>query len=152
MRSVMLLTAAATVAMMAACEAPQTQAPERSAANAWVMRQYSTIARDNAIIAQHTLYPYHFVQHSADLNELGLHDVGVLAGHFKTAQGVLNVRRGQEADDLYRQRIEAVADAMEDAGLERQRIHMSDGLPGGDGIASRDILRILAQQEKDDAG
>ncbi len=54
----------------------------------------NNIQVENAIVTQHTLYPYHFVTDGAGLNDLGQRDLMVLARHYKEQPGALNVRRG----------------------------------------------------------
>lgn len=152
MRTLIINIVSILVSLVGGCSAkptaPSEPTGERSAANAWLTNQFSTISLKNAIIEQHTLHPYHFTNNGADLNELGEHDQRVLAEHFKTNPGVLNVRRGDVSEDLYRRRLDAVSDALVQAGVDKQHIQLSDGLTGGEGIASDQMLLILARTKK----
>ncbi len=47
-----------------------------------LVRTLNNIGVENAIIAQHTLYPYHFVADGETLNDLGQRDFAVLARHY----------------------------------------------------------------------
>src|ERR1035437_5568703 len=49
---------------------------------------------DSGVIMQRTIYVYHFDPGTARLTELGQRDIGILAGHYKTTPGALNVVRG----------------------------------------------------------
>jgi hypothetical protein len=105
---------------------------------------------NNAIITQHTLYPYHFAAGSAELNDLGTRDLHVLAEHFKKAQagspGELNVRRGNASESLYEARVKAVLESLTAHGVETGMVAVKDGLPGGDGMSSERVIVILKEK------
>ena len=70
-----------------------------------LVRTLNNIGVENAILAQHTLYPYHFVTDGTALNELGQRDFAVLARHFAEYPGLLNVRPGDGVSaELYQAR------------------------------------------------
>jgi hypothetical protein len=110
-----------------------------------LVKSYNDIAMQNAIISQHTLFPYHFITNGAELNELGRRDLAGLASHFMKNPGHLNIRRGSITTDLYEARINIVQERLLEAGVNRQRISISDGMPGGSGITSERMLIILQQ-------
>jgi hypothetical protein len=110
---------------------------------------------DQAILSQHTIYPYHFVRHSPELNELGRRDLAVLLTHYREFPGPvqpLNVRRGTESDNLYDARIQRIAKAITDSGINSGRISIEDDMPGGDGAASDRVIRIMAVEAKAEEG
>jgi hypothetical protein len=107
-------------------------------------------AIQNAIVAQHTLYPYHFVTYSACLNELGEHDLGVLVDHYKNHPGPLNLRRGDAPAELHEARLNFITDRLAKAGIEIGAIE--DGHPGGEGLYSEFILMILEQSYMNGGG
>ena len=109
---------------------------------------YGDAAINNALISQRSLFPYHFVDQAADLNSLGQRDLAVLAAHLKDYPGVLNLRRGGAPDALYQARLATVRKALVDAGIDQTRIEIGEGMAGGDGMASEQVLRILKQEEK----
>ena len=111
--------------------------------NTKLVTSLNDIALENAIITQHTLFPYHFVKDSAELNELGQHDLAILARHFKEHSGHLNIRQNNIPADLYEARINFVTDKLTKAGIKTEQISISDGMPGGSGMASERILTIL---------
>lgn len=119
--------------------------------NAALVSSYNDLAMQNAIIAQHTLYPYHFVKNGAVLNELGQRDLAVLAGHFKEYPGQLNVRRDDLSAEIYSARVDHTLDLLKKAGVDAQRISVSDGMPGGSGMTSERVLIILAAAEGQDS-
>lgn len=100
---------------------------------------------DNAIIAQHTLYPYHFVSNGEELNELGLRDLSVLARHFAKHEGTLNVRRGETAPELYEARVTHVIAELKNAGVDTGRMSIADGMPGGAGMPSDRVVVIVGR-------
>ena len=139
--------AAATIAGAAGCtlpERPQMDSPA-SALNVRIVRALNDAAIKNAVITQHTLYPYHFILNSAQLNELGAKDLGVLIGHYTNNRGTLNVRQGNVPPALYKARVATVVDAMTEAGVDTQHVTIADGMPGGDGMASDRVVAILAE-------
>jgi hypothetical protein len=103
---------------------------------------------ENAILAQHTLYPYHFVLDGAELNELGQRDFAVLARHFVEHPGLLNVRQGEGiGPDLYKARVAYVTSRLKEAGVEAGRVSVSDGMPGGPGMRSEAVVTIVETAE-----
>lgn len=115
--------------------------------NAGLVNSYNDLAMQNAIISQHTLYPYHFVKNGTELNELGQRDLSVLAWHFKENPGGLNVRRDSASADIYTGRINRVRLLLENAGVDAERISISDGMAGGAGMTSEKVLTIITQVE-----
>lgn len=99
---------------------------------------------DRAIIAQHTLYPYHFVINSAKLNPLGERDLRVLAEHLKVNPGPLNLCRGKASSDLYQARVKAVVHSLGQAGVDVDRVEIADRLPGGEGMTSDRVRDALS--------
>ena len=102
-----------------------------------------------AVIREHTLFPYHFVMHSASLNELGWRDVRWLAAHYVSNPGPLNVRQGSTPDELYKARVRTVVTAMTDRGVRHDRIKVTDGMPGGDGMSSDQVVVIMERMIQD---
>jgi hypothetical protein len=125
---------------------------DRGAYNAWTIQTVNDGAVRNAIVAQHTLYPYHFVDYSGDLNDLGKRDTAILAAHYKRYPGELNVHRGPEPDGTYQARLKAVADALASGGVASNTIKIGDGMPGGDGISSTRVITILQAENQRLAG
>lgn len=120
-----------------------------------VIDLYNDLAIQNAIITQRTIYPYHFDNNSATLNTLGQRDMAVLANHFVQNPGELAVRRGDAAQDLYRKRVETVMARLAESGVEQGRIRVGDGMPGGDGMSTTDMIEVLERSREpfsDDSG
>ena len=125
--------------------------PAATEESAWApgaaMAFYRAEAADNAVIREHTIYPYQFVEGRAELNELGRRDVNVLAEHYGAAGGTLNVRRGDAASQLYAARCGAVMEALASAGVDQRRMTLADDFPGGDGMSSRQVVIILESKQ-----
>ncbi len=104
----------------------------------------------NGIIAQRTIFPYHFVPDAATLNELGRRDLAVLAEHFQAAAdgAALNIRRGGVVDALYDARVRAVTDELGRSGIPDGKLRIADALLGGDGMAS-DRVTIVLERDRD---
>lgn len=104
---------------------------------------YNLEAMDNAVIRQHTLYAYHFVQHSANLNALGQREASVLAHHYKKNPGPVNLNRGEETDAIYQARVQTLRDWLINGGVDASRITIAEGLPGGDGLSADHVVIVL---------
>jgi hypothetical protein len=115
-------------------------------------RSVTENAVNQAIIAQHTVYPYHFVTSAAVLNELGQHDLQVLAAHYAEHPGQLNIRQGDAPPDLYEARRAVVMDSLVKAGVDVSRVAIGDGLPGGEGMPSEGVITILEAEPAFEAG
>jgi hypothetical protein len=125
---------------------------KRTAANQRFDREMvpalNNLGVENAILTQHTLYPYHFVVDGEKLNDLGQRDFAVLARHFTEHPGLLNVRQGEGVPpELYQARVAYVTSRLKDAGVDPARVSISDGMPGGPGVASERVVTILQKTE-----
>jgi hypothetical protein len=116
---------------------------DQSRVNKALVESYSDLAIQNAIIAQHTMYPYHFVADSAQLNGLGQRDLAVLASHFQQNPGQICLAKGQTEALLYQSRAQTIYEKLIQAGIPDQKIKITDGLPGGDGMPSNAVIEIL---------
>ena len=96
-----------------------------------------------AIIAQSTVYPYHFVPDAAELNALGQRDVSVLAAHLREHAGSLVVNRGSATQQLHDARVKAVLAALEQEGVPANQVAVREGLPGGDGLSTLRVIDIF---------
>ena len=134
--------------LMTGCQKTTEESPAEPLVNRQLINTYNDIALENAIISQHTLYPYHFVDNEAELNELGKHDLAVLTRHFIKETGHLNIRKQNTSAELYEARVESVQKRLKEAGVNMDRISISDYMPGGSGITSESILIILAEKDK----
>ncbi len=104
-----------------------------------------------AIVAEHTIYAYHFVSNSDELNELGQRDLSVLASHYRAhaSGGMLNVYRTGTSEALYSARVKVVVAALKAQGVNTDQLHVSDG-PAGDGkTMSQDVLRDVRAMHAD---
>ena len=120
--------------------------------NRKIVDTYSDLAIQNAIIAQHTLYPYHFVNNSPQLNGLGQRDLNVLVQHFQENPGQLTLQQGGTEERLYQSRFQTVYEKLLAGGIPDGKIQITDGMPGGDGIASNSIIEILETERTTDMG
>jgi hypothetical protein len=128
---------------------PTAMRDDRGFLNAWTVQSMNNESVDNAILAQRTVYPYHFVAGTATLNSLGVRDLRVLAAHFRRYPGeVLNVRRADASDSLYQQRLKTVADALTAEGVTSVAAQLKDGMPGGDGVAARRAAHVVERADK----
>jgi hypothetical protein len=119
---------------------------DRGAYNAWTIETAFDSSARSAIITQRTLYPYHFVPDSPDLNELGRHDVEILAARLARRGGELSIRQGEEPDGLYEARMATVMMELSAAGVDPAAIRLGDEFPRGEGMRADQIIHILKQE------
>jgi len=124
------------------------EGPNKHLINSQLINSYNDIAMQNAIVTQHTLFPYHFVTNGAELNELGRRDLAALTSHFMNHAGHLNIRWQNTPADIYEARVNMVHARLQEAGIDMERMTISDDMPGGTGITSERILVILEQSSK----
>ena len=110
----------------------------------WLAVTVQDAAVRNGILTQQMLYPYHFVQDSAELNTLGDMDLAVLADHYRLYPGELGIRRGNTRADVYDARVKAVRDSLATAGVDTSRMRLlPDSLQGGEGMSSERVIKVL---------
>ncbi len=90
----------------------------------------------------------HFETNGAELNELGQRDLAALTSHFIKYPGQLNIRRHNTAAALYEARVNLIHERLQEAGIDMERIRISDNMPGGSGITSERILVILERESE----
>ena len=98
---------------------------------------------ERAIVTQHTLYPYHFMPGTPQLNPLGRRDLDVLVRHFRYAGGEVNLSRGDANEELYAARGQALVAELKTAGIPGNRVSVAEGRPGGEGMSGARLVRIL---------
>ena len=138
-----------TMLVLAGCgsKADKKERAKDQKLDSWLARTIRDEGIRNAVIAQRTLFPYHFIVESAELNELGKLDLAVLVRHYRDHPGTLNVRRGDAADDLYDSRVKGIRDLLARSGLNTEAIKIADGLAGGEGVQSEHAIRILEREK-----
>ena len=152
MRQTIILTAGLLAGVTAACDIASRPFEQRETASAWATNPIDDVGINNAIIAQRALYRYHFTPGAATLNALGRRDLAVLAAHYRRHPGELSVRRGESPIGLYKARVEAVVEALAEAGVPAESITITDALPGGDGMLSELVLSIFRDREEKSDG
>ncbi len=149
MRGHSLVTLLLTWCLVTGCQEDAAPSKPEENVDVALVNTLNNIGVENAIIAQHTLYPYHFGVNAAELNDLGKRDLAVLARHFAQHPGVLNVQRGDVAEDLYQRRTAEVMSGLKAAGVGTSRMRISEGMPGGSGMPSEHVVVILQTAPKD---
>ena len=139
------MTLGGCVPPQSAREGVSLKGPQESSLNAWTIETHFDQQSDVAIIRQRTVFPHHFVDSTAQLNELGRDQVRVLARHFKRYPGSVNIRHDGDDPVLLEARVESVRSVMAETGVAVDLV--SNGVTGGDGITSDRVLVILSQEE-----
>ncbi len=134
------------------CKSTEALSNDERDVNVWLVDSINDTAIKNAVIAQQSLFPYHFIPNAPALNKLGQRDLEVLAEHHKEYPGDLNVRRGGVSETLYARRVQTVISALVKAGVDKDRISIRDALSGGDGMPSERLLVILKTEKSQSLG
>jgi hypothetical protein len=142
------LSAGILVLMLAGCSETDPGLQKQRSVNVWMAQTVRDAQRDNALIAQHTLYSYHFIPDSPTLNDLGFSDLSILASHYRMHPGRLSVRRQDAPEDLHEARVAGVRYFLEKSGVQMDRMVVEDVLPGGDGAQADRVLRSLERDMK----
>ena len=132
--------------LLAGCASTTPPTQPQGASEAWVGDTLRAASMHRAIIVQSTLYPYHFVHGSAELNPLGERDLAVLADHISDHGGELNLHRGAASFELYAARSRSVLDALAEEGLDTAGLSIVDGTPGGDGMSGSRVITAIEYQ------
>ena len=117
--------------VLIACRTYPPHDPEHELHNMWAGAAFRRASIEQAIVAQATLFPYHFEEGSPALNPLGERDLGVLGEHLRQYPRPLRLRRGDSSQALYEARLATVHTALADLGVDTSLVEISDGLPGG---------------------
>jgi len=139
--------------LLAACSQnyDKSHAPsieQKTAIDTYLVNDIRDAAINNAILTQHTLYPYHFNVGRETLNELGDRDLAALAAYYRGKPGELNIRRGNATDDLYKARVDFVTKRLADSGVDTSRLKVSDAPSGGSGMPSESVVKIYQAMDK----
>lgn len=143
MRSCRALAVCLVCSLLIGCQENREAAGPAKNLDVELVNTLNHIGIENAVIAQHTLYPYHFVADGERLNDLGRHDLTVLAKHYAEHPGILNIRRDQTPDALYEARVAQVLAELKVAGVQTDRMNVLDGDPAGPGMPSERVVMIL---------
>lgn len=147
--AVVILAVAATIAPLGCVGARWDQ--ER-VQNVQMVNSAFDEQAEAAILAQQTIFPYHFVGATATLTDLGRHDLDVLARHYREHHGELVLRKGGANDELYASRIESVRAYLAREGVDPDWVAIRQGEAGGAGMSSERALQTLQEEyELDDA-
>lgn len=143
MKTSLLIVLVFACYVLCSCEeTAQVEPVNKGLINAKQVNMLNDIAIENAIVTQRTLYPFHFIKNSEKLNELGHKDLSILIGHLKEYPGQLNVQQQDTDYNLYQARLAFVFQELQDAGVDMTKVSLVDGMPGGDGMETDDVIEI----------
>lgn len=117
----------------------------------WAVTVPNDQAVESAVITQRVLYDYHFSTGTDRLTKTGHRDLEILIRHYRGQDWQLNMKPGNAAPDLYRNRIKVVESVLLSRGVSLDTVAIIDGLPGGSGLSSENARRIR-QDSLDGAG
>jgi hypothetical protein len=139
-----LFTLLASTWFLASCSTSPKETPY-SRGEMWIGDAIQQASLDRAIVAERTLYPFHFATGTSELNDLGKRDLRVLAKHVARHGGAVHLHRGSTTDEVYAARAQAVEAALEAEGVAPEQASVVDEAPQGPGIpahrAASDVAR-----------
>lgn len=101
-----------------------------------------------AIHRQRAIYAHHFVPGTADLNELGLRDLAILAAKDRERPGTIHVILGEDEESLRSARMNSIREFLKVQGVEVARMNFDEGEPGGDGINAEETAIAIAPRQQ----
>ncbi len=152
MKTTLRIMLIGTALLVVGCSGARKQQGQvnRGLMNQELVKSLFNMQVENAIVTQHTLFPYHFTDNSAELNELGERDFDVLVRHLAENPGRLNIKQGNISDELYEGRVQSVLEKLQDEGVDPEKTAIVDDLAGGKGITSLRAIDIV--QDTSDTG
>jgi len=100
---------------------------------------------DNAMLADMSMSPAHFVPHQTELNSLGARRLKRYAEILKIYGGTLRYDGTEESKKLTQDRIAQIRHFLLAEGLDASRVEVQADLAGGDGMNASEA--ILVRQE-----
>lgn len=108
-----------------------------------ILQHYTNDQVRNAILTQSSVFPYHFFENSAELNDLGYNDLMVLSERFYEGGGTINVRRGGVSEPLYQARLDTIRRILSETGVNVAQVNLVDDVVGGDGVPAVDAQKTI---------
>ena len=149
-RSLLSLTVAA--AALASCSsAPDDSAPPAdpfAPQPERVLQPFEQQAR-RGVARERALYPHHFAPNAATLTDLGKATLAAIVDQLPADGGSIHVAPGAASPELVAQRLQAVAQRLQELGVPAARVAVAAGQPGGPGAAAVDVLAVRAAAADD---
>jgi hypothetical protein len=143
MKSQIILAAVGVALIIAGCKT-YTRPPEQIRSdNANAVSTLFEAQDEQGIIAQRTIYPYHFVSGTSSLNARGVEVLDVLSGYYKEHSGILSIPRRGEEEALHLARVDGIKSFLTDRGVNTNNVYITmEALPVG-GVSSHEMRRIM---------
>ena len=101
---------------------------------------------DNALLSDMCISDVHFVPHRAMLNTLGEQRLSRLASLMEVYGGEVRFSTNLEDDDLIGRRTETILEFLAEAGVDTTADTVRRDLPGGEGMAAREVILIKTHE------
>ena len=142
-----ILIVAVSIGLLSGCIAWQEDSARMRAESQERMNSYMDEAVINGVLAERTLYPYHFYHDTSELTALGKRTLSILASYYENHPGTLNIRQGEAPDSLYEARIAMARSYLEEWGIAIGEIDVTDDYPSGAGMPSERVFEMLVNGE-----
>lgn len=112
------------------------QSADESAQNRLLVRMALAENVYNHVAVERTMYPRDFKPGTATLNALGESRVGMIIDSSRDARGNVSIVRGEEPDDVYQARVDAIRLELKDAGINLDHLTVAGGIANGPAVSS----------------
>lgn len=130
-------------ALLGGCSEPAKRLnapPQGASAHPHEMQENYVPMTDNALLADMSMSPVHFVPHQPELNGNGVRRLTRYASILKTYGGTLHYDGLDDAEPLAKARIARMEEFLTAAGLERDRFSVALGVAGGAGMRATEAI------------
>jgi hypothetical protein len=138
-------TAVCGMWMLAGCQGPSSRLnapPQGPSERPNKLQDQYTYMNDNALLAEMSMSPAHFIPGRADLNGLGLRRLTRYAELLQQYSGTLHYDGVQDPEPLARERMERMRGFLAQAGLDPKCAQVELGLAGGTGMRGEEAIEI----------
>lgn len=132
------------ICVWAGCQEPPCRLnapPQGPSERPHQLQDQYTYMSDNALLAEMSMSPAHFVPGRADLNALGLRRLTRYAELLEIYPGTLNYD-GPDPAPLAHERLERIRTFLADAGMDPETIKVERGVAGGQGMRGEEAGAI----------
>lgn len=142
-------------ALLGGCSEPAKRLnapPQGATAHPHEMQENYVPMTDNALLADMSMSPVHFVPHQPELNGNGVRRLTRYASILKTYGGTLHYDGLDDAEPLANARMARMEEFLTAAGLERDRFTVALGVAGGSGMRATEAIAARDASSGPDGG
>lgn len=147
-QGVLVVTTFLSLAIGTGCQEPVKRLnapPQGHGGEQSPLRHHFDAMTDNAMLADMSMSPVHFVPHSTELNGLGARRLNRYAEILAIYGGTLRYDGAERDEDLLRDRLESIREYLVRHGIGEERCEVKADLAGGEGMDATLAVVILRE-------